>query len=207
MYYKTSNFDFSAAARSWILNEFGRKFETHFLHDLDVEQFSPEWQNRWHASPAGREIVDFLRSQHLDTGLYGIGAFICNTTERYIGNPHVDNGYSIDMKPFRIKSRLNVMVLGDYRDEMVWWPDWIYGDSRLVTLPFTDSQGNSYQGSAVPGNDPRERWAYLGEPGVRARNILTPSAFVKTDCAHTVVVNPGPRLIITVALDRDLKDL
>ena len=52
-----------------------------------------------------------------------------------------------------------------------------------------------------------ERWQCLGTPTEIKSNLLVPSAFVKTDCAHTVSVSAGPRLIVTVAIDKPLHEI
>lgn len=204
MYYISTDFDFSDRARQWILDQFHDRFSTKFLHDLDVSQFYAGQQEKWHQSPAGTEILEFLSHWGLDSSLYGIGAFISNADKFFMGNPHVDTGYTTNMERFEIRSRFNVMVLGNPQDTMFWWKDLCYDDARLERKSFWDLDGRHYIGSAIPGENPADRWNYLGTPSVSAAGILTPSGFVRTNCAHTVHVSPGPRLLITVALDQDI---
>jgi len=60
---------------------------------------------------------------------------------------------------------------------------------------------------SVPGATPDIRWTLLGKPDAEIRNLYNPSAFVRTNCAHTVSVSPGPRLIVTVALDKNIQEI
>ena len=82
-----------------------------------------------------------------------------------------------------------------------------YGDERMVDSSYVDLNGIEYISKSVIGNTMKERWNYLGEPTMIASNILTPSAFVKTDCVHTVTCSAGPRLIVTVALNKSIEEL
>ena len=59
----------------------------------------------------------------------------------------------------------------------------------------------------IPGSNPDERWDYLGTPNTTKSNLLIPSAFVQTDCAHAVILSPEPRLIVTVALDKTIEEI
>ena len=204
-YYKT-DFDFSNTAKSWILNRYEERFDDAFFHDLDITQYNSNSQSEWRESLPGQELKEFLSKFNCDINYYGIGVFISNTEQVVRGNPHIDAKFS-QGTIHRIKSRFNVMILGNLADPMVWWDHMEWGDNRLQDYPFTSITGVKYNSKGIPGNNPDERWNYLGQPTERAIDLLTPSAFVKTDCAHTVYTSSQPRLIVTVALDKTLEEI
>ena len=177
------------------------------MHDLDINQYYGNNQIEWYHSIIGHELNTYLKKYKCNTSYYGITTFISNTTDTYLGNPHVDTRIDMNAVPSDIKSRLNVLVLGNPTDNMFWWNTMRYGDERMIDSSYKDLNGVEYISKSVPGNTMRERWDYLGEPTMIANNILTPSAFVKTDCAHTVTCSPGPRLILTIALNKSIEEL
>ena len=127
-----------------------------------------------------------------------------------LGNPdpHIDTKTDpITGAVHRIRSRLNVMVMGNPYDPLIWWSSLEYDDPRIVETKFLAPNGREYTNKSVPGHDTQSRYEFLGAPELVARNVYTPSAFVKTDCAHTVHFTPGPRLIVTVALDKSIEEL
>lgn len=203
-YFLKTHFAFSENARDWILSYYTDKFKNTFYHDLDVTNFQS--QVDWHKSIAGKELIQFLSLYKCNTEYYGINSFISNHNKSYIGNPHIDTKFANGL-PYRIQTRFNILVLGNPLDEMVWWDDMIYGDDRMVDLSFKTLTGKEYISKGVPGNTVEERWAFMGEPTLRESNLLTSGAFVRTDCAHTVLVSKGPRLIVTVAIDKPIKEL
>jgi hypothetical protein len=99
------------------------------------------------------------------------------------------------------------MILGNPNDSLTWWEHFDYDHKDIVETKFLAPNGREYTNKSIPGNSTQERWDYLGEPSLVARNVYTPSAFVKTDCAHTVDFTPGPRLVVTVALDKSIEEL
>ena len=177
------------------------------MHDLDINQYYGNNQAEWHRSIVGYELNNYLKQFDCDTSYYGITTFISNTTDTYLGNPHVDTRFNMQAIPSRIKSRLNVLVLGNPLDNMFWWDTMRYSDEQMIDSSYKDLNGVEYISKSVPGNTMRERWDYLGEPTMTANNILTPSAFVKTNCVHTVTCSAGPRLIVTVALNKSIEEL
>ena len=207
MYFSKSSFKFSNNATGYILNKYASVFNTNFMHDLDINQYYGNNQAAWERSIVGYELNTYLKQYNCDTGYYGITAFISNTTDTYLGNPHVDTRFDLQGTPSKIKSRLNILVLGNSLDNMFWWDTMSYGDERMIDSSYVDLNGIEYVSKSVPGNTMRERWDYLGEPTMTVNNILTPSAFVKTDCVHTVTCSSGPRLIVTVALDKSIEEL
>jgi hypothetical protein len=177
------------------------------MHDLDINQYYGNNQTEWHRSIVGYELNNYLKQFDSNTSYYGITTFISNTTDTYLGNPHVDTRFDMQGLPSMIKSRLNVLVLGNPSDNMFWWDTMSYGDERMIDSSYVDLNGIEYVSKSVPGNTMCERWDYLGKPTMTANNILTPSAFVKTDCVHTVTCSAGPRLILTVALNKSIEEL
>jgi hypothetical protein len=206
MLYQRANFNFSTSAINWIVNRYREKFDQNFNHDLDAEQYTDAAQAQWLSSPAGAELVDFLSTYNLDTSYYGISAFISNCADTFIGNPHVDARFDLRGNPSEIKSRFNVLVQGNSTDQMVWWPSCTYWDTRLEPKVF-QLNGQTFKHKSVPGNDPESRWAWLGDPEHIENDLLRPSAFVRTNCVHTVTVSAGPRIIVTVALNKTLDEI
>jgi len=210
-FYHKLDFDLSPVARQWVIDRYASRFKEYFWHDADMTQvFDKIAQAEWITGPVGQELIPFLATYGCDTGFQGISAFISNTQEDYPGNPHLDIKVGEDLSQDIIKSRINIMILGDPNDEMVWW-DWLsYGDTRLREAEYTTflfDQERKFKCVNVPGDTKLERLEFLGEPTHRERNLLTPSAFVRTDCAHTANVSAGPRLIVTVPLDKTIEEL
>ena len=207
MYFHQSSFKFSDNATQYILTKYASVFDNNFMHDLDINQYYGNNQTEWHDSIVGHELNTYLKQFKCDTSYYGITTFICNTTDTYLGNPHVDTRIDENGVQTTIKSRLNVLVLGNPTDNMFWWDTMRYGDERMIDSLYKDLNGVEYVSKSVPGKTMRERWDYLSEPTMVANNILTPSAFVRTDCVHTVTCSAGPRLIVTVALNKSIEEL
>lgn len=205
-FYRPCDFKFSNSARQWILDRYSDRFVDRFYHDFDITQLNRWSQEEWHSSGAGGELVEYLSLLGCDTSYYGIGVFVSNTTEQIHSNPHCDVRFR-DKTQSRIKTRFNVLVSGNVEDKMMWWSEYSYGDTRFTESHFTSLTGQQYTSWCVPGNTPAERWSWLGEPTVAASPLLTTSALVKTDCVHALVISPGPRLIVTVAIDRDLEEI
>jgi hypothetical protein len=211
IFYHKLDFDLSSTAKQWVIDRYAERFKEHFWHDADMTQvFDDQAQQEWITGPVGKEIIPFLESYGCDVGFQGITAFISNTEDYYPGNPHVDIKVDKDLQQDIIKSRMNIMILGNPQDEMVWW-DWLsYGDERLQEAEYTTyvfDQAQSFKCVNVPGDTKSKRLAYLGEPTHRERNLLTPSAFVRTDCAHTANLSPGPRLLVTVSFNKTLDEI
>ena len=204
-YYK-ADFNFSNDARNWIINRYTDCFNNKFFHDLDITQHNKQKQTEWQNSKAGKELVEFLSLYHCDISYYGIGVFISNSDITVKTNPHIDAKF-FQGSSYRIKSRFNVMVLGNPEDKMIWWDHIEYNDKRLIESKFHTIAGQEYISKAIPGNNSIDRWNYLGDPTVQVANLLTPSAFVRTDCAHGLILSPVPRLIVTVALDKSLSEI
>ena len=205
-YYKTQ-FKFSDAATNWILQKYEPLLKTEFAHDLDITQYSVKLQVEWYHSLPGQELRKFLSQYNCDTSYYGINVFVSNMKSTFKGNPHIDTRFDAEGNTASINTRFNVMVLGNPNDEMVWWESMQYDDARLISNTFTDITGKEYSSNGIPGNSIEDRWNYLGEPTTKVSNLLMPSAFVKTDCAHTVSVSAEPRLVVTVAFNKSIEEI
>jgi hypothetical protein len=203
MFYHKTDFSFSPKAVNWVVDKFKEKFNSKFPHDLDIEQDSGILQ----LSPMGKELIAFLKKYNLRTNYMGIGAFVSNSDTWFEGNPHIDIKFNNADRDRPIRTRFNVMVLGNPKDTMFWWTKYNFESKDLVINDFITVTGLKYSSRSIPGKDPKERWDHLGEPNEQAVNLLTPSAFVKTDCVHTVNVSPGPRLIISVAFEESIEDI
>lgn len=191
-YYHSTNFDFSPKARQWILEQYKDIFETSIGHDVDFNLYNKDSQIKWHNSLVGIELTQYLSQFNCDTKFYGIGTFVCNLGDPL---PHIDTKLDSAGKLHRIKSRFNVMILGNSTDPLTWW-NVDYDD--IGTTMFVGPDGNQY---------PTKHVINLPNESFTARNVYTPSAFVKTDCPHTVNFTPGPRLIVTVALDKTIEEI
>jgi hypothetical protein len=200
MFYYQTDFDFSPSAKQYIKNIYKHKFNQNYYHDLESEKLiSP-------ISPPGREIVKFLSKYNLNINYQGIMAFTSNSGVWFEGNPHVDI-IRINGEQVPIRTRFNIMIEGNIDDTMYWWKDINWGSDQLIQNQFTLKSGITYNSYSIPGDSPMERWDYMGEPSDKKDKLLTPSAFVRTDCTHTVNVSPGPRLIITVAFAETFDDI
>jgi hypothetical protein len=216
MFYHQTDFDFSNASKKLLLNYFTKKFDVFFDHaeDVDEEHSYKKWL--WCQTSVGKELETYLKKYNCYIDFFGITFFICNTKEYYIGNPHIDsipdsihkNSEAYSHHPnSAVVSRFSVMVLGNPKDPMYWWDFMPFGDPRLVINEFKYLNNERYFSLNIPGSNTKERWDYLGKPTFQANNIWSPSAFIKTDCAHTVNCSPGPRLMVTVPLRKTIAEI
>lgn len=209
LYYHKLDFKLSQRAKDWLLGRYKDQLNSKIYHDADVTQvFSEEFQKEWKSSPVGQEVQEFLDHYDLDTTFFGITAFVHNVNEFYLGNPHVDSMVDKDLNFKRLKTRLNIMVLGNPEDPMEWW-DWMdFDDNRYVSADYNTIDGRPFSyPKSIPGNTKEDKFKFLGKPTLIVKNALTPSAFVKTDCVHNVSLSPGPRLIVTVCFDKTIEEI
>jgi hypothetical protein len=206
MLFHQTTFGFSQPALDWITNYYKDKYETNFHHNLDGIQW--RHQDIWHASPAGIELLNFLKQYYCNTENLIITAHLSNTKNSGFTNPHVDVINRGAAEPKIIKSRFNVLVKGNVEDAMYWWPNIACGDHRLIPAVHTSSRtGKPYNTFTVPGDTIKEKFIFLGKADVIKSNLLTPSAFVRTDCMHTIFTSAGPRLVVTVEFDETIEEL
>jgi hypothetical protein len=203
-FYHSTAFEFSNQAKAWVLDRYKDKFKEPLGHNTDLTQYLPQAQQEWINSVVAVELKEFLKQYGCGIDYFGINAFVCN-----LGNPdpHIDTKGDLEGNVYRIKSRFNVMILGNPNDSLTWWGHFDYDHKDIVETKFLAPNGREYTNKSIPGNSTQERWDYLGEPSLVARDVYTPSAFVKTDCAHTVDFTPGPRLVVTVALDKSIEEI
>lgn len=164
-------------------------------------------ENLWQIGLPGKELRSFFQNYKINLNSCRLDAFVSNSESWYCGNPHIDIDHKSSDQYSIIKTRFNILVLGNSEDSMFWWPDHRWPYDKLVKTNFSSMNGTDYISWAVPGQTEEQRWDYLGNNYIEKKNLLTPSAFVRTDCVHTVHVSPGPRLIITVSIDQDLGDV
>lgn len=209
LFYHKLDFGLSQQAKDWVLDRYSPHLHKQTYHDADITQvISKEYQQQWHEGPVGKEVLEFLKQYNLDTSFFGITAFIHNVNEPYLGNPHVDSVFDKNLNFTRMKTRLNIMVLGNPEDKMEWW-DWMdFDDDRYVSADYTTINGIPFTyPKSIPGATKEEKFKFLGEPTLAVGNVLTPSAFVKADCVHNVSLSPGPRLIVTVSFDKTIEEI
>lgn len=207
LFYPT-DFKFSSEATKWVLEKFEYRFKENFKHNFDLSIS----QNEWRSSPAGKEILDFLSQYNCDTSQLIIGAQISNNAENGIMRPHVDSYRKLDADEndfLELKNtRFNVFVLGTPEDELYWWSNINHDDSRLIEkTTISPVSLKTFKTMWVPGNTNREQIAYLGPHDYSTSYAGIPSAFLRTDCIHTLKLSKGPRLLISVGFDKPLTEI
>lgn len=206
-FYKT-DFSFSTQSTDWILNRYDGRFNREFFHNLDSTQGTAKSQLEWHNSIAGKELKDFLATYNCDTLYFGISAHISNQATNAMCNPHIDFITNKEGIRNRVLSRFNVLILGNPLDEMHWWPSITDEHPSLIDITRKNNQtGFEYKTKLVPGDTIADRINFLGKAPIIESNVANPSAFVKTDCVHSINLSAGPRLLITVALNKTLEEI
>ena len=202
-FFHKTNFNFSVESRDWILNRYDNRFNKNFDHNLDTIRYTTSTQDEWKNSIVGKELIEFLSYYNCDTSYFGITAHICNRSFSGMCLPHID--YRLG-KP--VSSRFNVMILGNTLDPMYWWPNISYDSPVLfdIVKKNTDT-GIEYQTKTFPGNSLEEKLKFLGDASMIEAGVASPSAFVKTDCIHSIFLSAGPRLLITVAFNKPIEDI
>lgn len=207
LYHKT-NFDFSQEAKDWLLNRYKDHFKLNFYHNYDWIQ--NQLQHEWRASIAGEELLSYLSQYNCDTSNLIITAHLANLTIPYYSRPHVDAEqlYGPAKGKITVTSKFNIIVLGNPEDPMLWWTNFHHTDKRLYYSNVLNTRTNQeFSSLSMPGHTNEEKMEYLGPATDTASNLLTPSAFVRTDYVHTVHLSPGPRLVITVGFEKSIEDL
>lgn len=206
-FHKT-NFSFSNQANDWILNRYVGRFDREFYHNLDSTQGTVQSQLEWRNSIAGRELKDYLATHNCDSSYFGISAHISNQAVNAMCNPHIDFITNKEGVRNNVLSRFNVLVIGNPLDTMHWWPDITDEHPSLIDITRKNNQtGFEYKTKLVPGDTIIDRINFLGNAPVIESNVANPSAFVKTDCVHSINLSPGPRLLITVAFNKSIEDI
>jgi hypothetical protein len=206
LYYKT-NFEFSQDSKKWILDRYKNNFDNEYGHNYDVTQLTPDLQKEWRDN-AGKELLEFLSAYNCNISELSITAHICNKSEfrpRLI-QPHIDfirpNGVLTV-----VNTRFNILILGNPEDEMIWWTSVEANSNKLKEVTYINPRTNaSYNTLTIPGNL-NKKLEELGDYDFKQSNLLTPSAFVRTDCMHTLSVTPGPRLVVTVGFNKTIEEL
>jgi len=174
-------------------------FIRNFYHDL-YNGIS----NVFFRSLPGKELQEYFKGLDLLDYIGKAQAFLSNQEEWYRGNPHLD--LTPGMTPSIIKTRMNILILGNSNDKMYWW-NHINDINQLELKEFIDITGMKYKSYGVKGETIDERWDNLGSPSFIDSKFLEDSAFVKTNCVHTVNVSPGPRLVLSIPLDIDIEKI
>jgi hypothetical protein len=200
LFHKTT-FDFSQESKNWILDRYKNHFNKNFYHNLDLDQRKLQYE--WREVSAGKELLDYLLQYNCDTSNLIITAHLANLENQHYGRPHVDKE-----KQQIVTTRFNILIKGNAEDPMFWWTDFHYTDSRLYTVTQISTRtGLPFKGLTMPGTTIAEKMEYLGPATLTESNLLTPSAFVRTDYVHNIQLSPGPRLVITVGLNKTIEEL
>lgn len=197
MLYHQTDFDFTEKTKSLIKQKFENLWIKNFDHDAEYVVL----RNIFNISSIGKELRSFLKIYNIDLNYAGINTFISNTKTYTKTNPHIDVLHKDNLLP--IKSRFNIMISGNPNDPMIWWKNFTFGNPNHIKQKFA-CFGNLYESLGVPGKSIEERLEYLGPPDSIKHNLLTPSAFVNTFSAHALEISPGPRLIISVPIDKHI---
>jgi len=201
-----TEFNFSLEAKSWIIARYSSHFNENFFHNLDGSQV--KFQHEWRDSLAGQELLNFLSQYVNDTSDLIITAHLCNTKVKSMGLPHIDYARPNGVDRELIATRFNVMVLGNPEDIMYWWTEFDDLHPALTeTTLITARTNRSYPAKTMPGKNTQEKLEYLGKATGKAENLLTPSAFVRTDCVHAICTSPGPRLVVTVGFRQKINEI
>lgn len=200
MYYLQTDFEFSTKTKNQIQKKFAHFFTKSFEHDAEYKtlKFVSE------ITPLGKELKDYLKKFNLNFNYAGINAFISNTKIYTKTSPHVDVLHRNNTF-LPIRSRFNVMILGNRTDPMIWWKNFTFNNPNHIEKTF-NYFGHEYRSLSVPGDNIQERLNYLGTPTFVKNNLLCSSAFVNTSIAHALEISPIPRLVISVPFDKNLED-
>lgn len=197
MYYKTV-FRLTEDAKNEILNYYKGIWSNNFEHRLE---FLP---HQWLSSLPGIEISKFLSTFKLSPYYTGINVFLSNTTQNTYTNPHVDILHKSKLLP--ILTRFNTKCQGD-DDIMYWWNDCKWGSDKLIKKNFTSYSGVNCESLAIPGESITDRYKFLGNPTLSISNVLTPSAFVNTEFAHSLYIPKGPRIVLSVGFNQTFHNI
>jgi hypothetical protein len=207
-FFHRTSFDFSQQAKDWILDRYASRFDRYFNHNLDSTQGTVQIQQEWHRSNAGQELIDFLAQYNCSTSYFGISAHISNQATSAMCNPHIDFITSKEGVRNNVLSRFNVLILGNPLDTMHWWPTMVSDHPALVDITRKNNQtGFEFKSKVVPGDTIPDRIQFLGTAPIIEANVASPSAFIKTDCVHSINLSAGPRLVVTVAFNKSLTDI
>lgn len=199
LYYQT-NFTLSARGNNFIINLYKNFFQKNFEHDADYNTI----RNVWKISPIFNELKLFLETYNIDLNKCFVNTFVSNTLQSTKTNPHVDVLNNGKLAP--IKTRFNILILGNPFDPMIWWDKFEFGNKNHIVKNFQAGK-HLYKSMAVPGNNIQERLDFLGNPSLVKHNLLMPSAFVNTFVAHALEISPGPRLVLSVGIDKELTEI
>lgn len=197
MFYRRSQFKFTDKANEYIKSMFLDLFKEKFNHDL-YRKIPKDFL----LTPPGKELRSYFNK--IGTKINEVQAFVSNSDEWFRGNPHMDLTPGLNAQI--IHTRFNILILGNSQDKMYWWSS-VDSIGQLEIKEFPYFGNTKYKSYGVRGETIDERWNNLGEPTCSISNLLMPSAFVKTNCVHTVNVSPSKRLILTIPIDSTLEDI
>lgn len=200
MFFYQTDFDFTSKTKHLINQKFNYWYKNYFDHDIEYKTI----RQLFTISSIVQELSVFLKTFDINFDYHNINAFISNYSTYTKTNPHVDvlhKGHNY----LPIKSRFNVMVKGNPYDPMIWWEHFKFGNPNHIKQKFTYF-GHEYESLSIPGSTVPQRLDYLGAHSCIKHNLLTPSAFVNTSIAHALELSPGPRLIISVQINKDIQD-
>ena len=162
-----------------------------------------------------REIKAYLLQYGIPENYYdneenGPDIFVSVTTESKPPHPHIDETQILDpsvpngVRP--VLTRFNTFITYSPYEDMYWWEDVVPGHPLVVSY----ENGVIYQKLGIKGNGALHKLYNLGQPSHISHHMYkdTQSAFVRTDCAHSVSSKfPGTRFGITVSINKTIDEL
>lgn len=199
--YKQTDFDLSDRSKDLVRKIFKFKWHTEFDHRMEVPQ-----ENIWKFTGVKNELDDFFVTKKLTIEYKRITVFLSNLQKPYNTNPHIDLIHE-ENNIFPVKTRFNILCQGNTDDSMFWWENCKWGDQRIIKRSFTTYNGISYRTFGVIGDSVEDRYKILGQPSFIKNKLLTSGSFIKTDIAHAINISPGPRLIVSIEIDKSIEEI
>lgn len=200
MLYHQTEFYLSTQSCNFVKNLYTNIFRKNFEHDADYNTLA----NIWKISPLVKDLQPFLQKFNIDLYSCTVNTFVSNTSKYTKTNPHVDVSNDGSISP--IKTRFNILILGNTYDPMLWWNDYKFGHVIYETKNFIVGK-HTYQSLTIPGNSVEDRLNLLGQADLIKHDLLLPSAFVNTFVAHALEISSGPRLVLSVGIDKHINEI
>jgi hypothetical protein len=217
--YLQTDFKFSEEAVKWILNSYSFINHISIGHTLYRSFELPKHFNKsvvWKNTLALDEVMSYLSQYGVDPSLYGDtlngpDAFISNRSTPAEHHPHIDQtrnfNPNIPLGVYPVKTRFNIPIIYNSDEDMHWWDEVTPGHELVGSVQVNK---HLFQILGIKGSTSKERLDNLGVPTTVINGLFKnhTSAFVRTDCAHSVSLKqPGVRLIISLTLDYYINEL
>jgi hypothetical protein len=217
--YLQTDFKFSDEAFNWIVKSYSFINDKRIGHNLYRSfELSKHFNESviWKNTLAFNEVMSYLTQYGIDPTLYGDtvngpDVFISNRSASSGHYPHIDQTRNFNTNTpgyvFPVKTRFNIPIYHNPDEDMYWWDEVTPGHKLVGPVKVNE---NFTQLLGIRGLDCEEKLKNLGPPTSINRGIFKnhTSAFVRTDCAHSISAKQsGVRLIVTLALDYSINEL